>query len=42
MLSEGRAFMLQAPWLTLGPAFAMAIIIVAAHSVGQHLRNLTR
>jgi len=42
MLSEGRAFMLQAPWLTLGPAFAMVVIIVAAHSVGQHLRNLTR
>lgn len=42
MLSEGRAFMLQAPWLTLGPAFAMVVIIVAAHSLGQHLRNLTR
>jgi peptide/nickel transport system permease protein len=42
MLSEGRAFMLEAPWLTLGPALAMVIIIVSAHSLGQHLRNLAR
>lgn len=42
MLSEGRSFMLEAPWLTLAPAFAMVVIIVAAHNLGQHLRNLAR
>ncbi|MFC5371225.1 ABC transporter permease [Brevundimonas faecalis] len=42
MLSEGRAFMLEAPWLTLGPAFAMVIIIVSAHSLGKQLRDAAR
>lgn len=42
MLSEGRSYMLEAPWLTLSPAFAMVAIIVVAHSLGQHLRNLAR
>ncbi|MHC3127366.1 hypothetical protein OB03_08745 [Brevundimonas sp. GN22] len=42
MLSEGRGYMLEAPWLTLAPAFAMVIIIVSAHRLGQYLRNITR
>ncbi len=42
MLSESRGYMLAAPWLTLAPALAMVSLIVCAHAVGQHLRNITR
>lgn len=42
MLSEGRGYMLEAPWLTLTPALAMVVIIVSAHRMGQYLRNLSR
>jgi peptide/nickel transport system permease protein len=42
MLNEGRAYMLEAPWLTLSPALAMVAIIVSAHYLGQRLRNYAR
>jgi peptide/nickel transport system permease protein len=39
MLNEGRAFMIQAPWLTIFPGLAMALTVLSVNMFGDGLRG---
>lgn len=39
MLSDSRAYMLNAPWLLLAPAGCIVVLVICAHDLGQRLRN---
>lgn len=40
MLSEGRVYMIQAPWLTLFPGFATMLTVLGLNLVGDGLRDM--
>lgn len=40
MLSEGRVYMLQAPWLTLFPGLATMVTVLGLNLVGDGLRDM--
>jgi peptide/nickel transport system permease protein len=39
MLNEGRAYLRNAPWVTVAPGMAIALAVVAVNLVGDYLRD---
>jgi peptide/nickel transport system permease protein len=39
LLDAGRAYILQAPWLTFVPGLVILILALTATSLGKHIQN---
>jgi peptide/nickel transport system permease protein len=39
MISDGRAFLTQAPWICLGPGLCLCLLLVSVNLVGEGLRE---
>ena len=40
ILSEGKNFLFDAPWLTLIPGFAILVVVLAFNLIGEGIRNI--
>mgnify|MGYP007008127133 len=40
MLNEGRAYMLDCPWLMIYPGLAICIVVVVYNLLGDNLRDI--